>query len=126
MSKKERGTALVVDDSPVSVLLMEKVLEKEGYNVVKAMNGLEAINAYTNNLIDIVIMDIQMPIMDGLVATETIREIEAMEKRPHIPIIVWTANWADLSDDHIMSSGCNKILHKPLNIISLKKALTQL
>ena len=71
--------------------LVQRMLEKEGHDVVVVGNGLEALEALKQQAFDLVLMDVQMPLMDGIEATKAIREAEALTKA-HIPIIALTAH----------------------------------
>jgi two-component system sensor histidine kinase/response regulator len=83
---KHRSRVLLAEDNAVNQTLAVRLLEKRGYSVVVAGNGGAAVEAVENNQFDIVLMDIQMPGMDGFEATAAIRAKEKLTGR-HIPII---------------------------------------
>ena len=118
-------TALVVDDSPTSLRIMERVLQKLGFTVLTAENGLEAVNKFCANVIDIIIMDVMMPIVDGKTATRVIRLIEDSENMISTPIIIWTATDEEITEK-TYECGCTKILKKPLDVVALKQTLFEL
>lgn len=105
---------LVVDDSELNLQVASRLLQKFGYTVSEACNGVDAINKWKNGRFDMILMDIQMPVMDGIAATRAIREMET-ETGGHIPIIALTARV--LQDEHaaIMGdSSFNGFIAKPI------------
>ncbi|MCB0317280.1 MAG: response regulator [Bdellovibrionales bacterium] len=101
---------LAVDDNKISLLLIQKVLEKAGHTVFSAPSGRDAIKIFKENSVEIVLMDLQMPVMDGFQASQLIREID-----PNIPIIAVTA-FALLSDKkRIAESPLDGYVSKPIN-----------
>jgi CheY-like chemotaxis protein len=86
------STVLVVEDSPVAREVVMKILEREGYNVIGASNGLEALDRLHREIPDLVLLDVMMPEMDGMTLLEELRD-EPQYKE--LPIILLTA----LSDD---------------------------
>jgi len=86
---------LIVDDTPDNIFLLEVILEKEGFSTLSAENGLEAIEVVKNNKVDLILMDVMMPEMDGFEASRNIRDMKASE---HIPIIMITAKKREQGD----------------------------
>ena len=82
---------LVAEDNLINQKLAVRILEKQGWQPVIANNGKEAVKLYEKGGFDLILMDVQMPEMDGLEATEKIRKIEE-DRGSHIPIIAITAN----------------------------------
>jgi len=111
---------LLVEDNPINRLLASKLLQKLGINPDIAEDGLEAIKAVKKIPYDILLMDIQMPNMDGLTATKQIRKLEAI-KQPYI--IALTANAFSEDKTACMSAGMNEFLSKPINFEKLKETL---
>lgn len=99
---------LVVDDNEVNLTLAKKVLENLGANVSVAQNGLEAIESVNKEAFDLVLMDIQMPVMDGYDATRTLRE-----KKVTIPILALSANAFSEQIEKCMAVGMNSHIRKP-------------
>ncbi len=104
---------LVVDDNPVNQLLAVKTLERVGYHVDLAYNGLEAIEAAESGLYDIILMDVQMPIMDGMEATKKIRQSSSPKVRS-VPIIALTANAMTGDREKYLNCGMNDYVSKPI------------
>lgn len=102
-------TILVAEDNESNYILMSYILKKK-YNLVRAVNGKEAVKAAEQGGIDLILMDVKMPEMDGLEATRTIRSTNT-----EIPIIALTANAFDTDRDLALEAGCNEFLPKPVN-----------
>jgi len=111
---------LVVEDNPVSQKVITAMLNKLCYQVVTANNGAEAVDFFTELPIDIVLMDCQMPVMDGYQATKLIR---AMNKGKTIPIVAITANMMDKDRERCFEVGMNDCLKKPVKLQVLECAL---
>jgi len=107
---------LVVDDNKVNLIVATKILEKSGISVTTASNGQRAIEKIDNNHFDIVLMDIQMPIMNGYDATELLR---ADPKHKDLPIIALSANVMKEDIEKSRQAGMNAHLSKPLNVKAL-------
>lgn len=107
-------TVLVVEDIPSQYLLLAAILQKKNYNVLRAVNGLEAVNMVKDQPIHIVLMDIEMPVMNGFTATREIRKFNS-----EIPIIAITASIFSSYEENAYSCGCNDFLAKPINLKSL-------
>lgn len=107
---------LVVEDHPINQLILNKMLTTEGCNVKIANNGQEAVDLTANHTFDLILMDGEMPIMDGLQATRIIRT-----KDPNIPIIGITAHAMQTDRQRFLASGMNGYLIKPFR----KKALIE-
>ncbi|MCB0338471.1 MAG: response regulator [Bdellovibrionales bacterium] len=104
---------LVVEDSPINQRLLEKVLQKSGHKLRVANNGKEAVKAVENEEFDIVLMDIQMPVMGGEEAATQIREYLSATGR-EIPIVAVTAHAMRGDCEHYLEQGFDAYLAKPL------------
>lgn len=113
-------TILVVEDFEDNRYLMKYQLEKLGYEVLQAEDGQEAIQMVKYNSPDLVIMDVALPIIDGLTATRIIRK--KVDQNSNIPIIAFTASGNSIYKDAI-NAGCNDLLSKPLEIEMLQPML---
>ncbi len=111
---------LVVDDMPVNLIVVEKMLDSLGYQVESANNGIEAVEAIKASHFDMIFMDIQMPEMDGFEATRRIRAMDI--ERSSIPIVAITANTQASDRDACIETGMNDFIAKPF----VKKQLVAL
>jgi CheY-like chemotaxis protein len=116
-------TVMVVDDNEDLREMLRFMVERLGYRVVEAENGLEAIESARRRCPDLILMDLSMPVMDGLVATRLLREIEAMCR---VPIVAISANRREQSQADAFAAGCNEYLTKPVNFHQLHSLLGNL
>lgn len=110
-------TILVAEDVESNYLLLKALLGKT-YHLVHAYNGQEAIEKFNETHPDLILMDVKMPIMDGLEATKLIRE-----QSTTIPIIALTAFAFDQDRIRVLEAGCNDFLTKPLSPPLLKETI---
>jgi PAS domain S-box-containing protein len=103
---------LVAEDNPTSQLIAKKTLEKLGHNVTVANNGLEAVNMYKEGEYDLIMMDAEMPVLNGLEAARRIREAESGTGK-HIPIIAMTAYAMEEDKNRCLKAGMDNYLSKP-------------
>lgn len=113
---------LVVEDNPINQKVARKTLEKLGANVVCMSNGQEGVNEWLNNDYDIILMDCQMPVMDGFTATEEIRKREKTRDQ-HQTIIAMTANAMEGDRQRCLDAGMDDYLSKPIKRDLLRDAL---
>lgn len=123
MSTATPRTILVVDDFDDARLLLRTWLERRGFRVVEAENGLQAINQAQTELPDLIIMDVQMPQLDGLSATRQIRNLESMNS---VPIVAVSAYGADLFRDQALAAGCNEYVSTPFEPSTLEGIIRSL
>jgi CheY-like chemotaxis protein len=114
----------VVDDDPTNQLLMRRRLEKAGHRVGQAANGQEAVDLIeAGEPFDLVFMDMQMPVMDGLEATRRLRRREAQGRGPHLPIVAMTANALAGDREICLGAGMDDYLAKPIDVTELAALL---
>lgn len=113
---------LLAEDSYVNQKLVRGLLERKGHAVAIASTGLEALEALRTRAFDLVLMDVQMPLMDGLEATRTIRRWEAAG-RQHIPIIAMTAHAMKGDRERCLESGMDGYVAKPIRAAQLFSAI---
>ncbi|MDI3326472.1 PAS domain-containing protein [Pontibacterium granulatum] len=104
---------LLAEDGLINQKVATKLLEQRGYTVVIASNGKEAVERYTRENFDLVLMDVQMPEMDGFQATQRIREMEA-DSASHLPIIAMTANAMKGDREQCLNAGMDDYIPKPI------------
>ena len=114
---------LIADDHPTNRKVVEIILAGAGMQITTVDNGLEAVRAHSLGAYDVVLMDMQMPVMDGLTATAEIRAAEARVGAPRVPIVMLTAN---ALPEHIRAgrrAGADGHLTKPITPASLFAAI---
>lgn len=114
---------LLVEDTEDNRFMMRRLLEMSGYEVSEAINGLEAVLAAGQDVPDIILMDLSLPMVDGLAATRQIRRLPKLET---VPIIAVSAH--DTADFHAeaLSAGCNAYITKPIDYAELEDLITRL
>ena len=132
---KLSGHVLVAEDNWVNCMVIESMLVRLGLTVKMVHDGQQAVDAITqlhlesdsiqHNRTDLILMDLQMPTMDGYNATKIIRNWESDHKRSQLPIIALTANAFDEDRQHCMAVGMNDFLTKPIAIEALRNTLTR-
>ncbi len=110
---------LVTEDNIINQKLIKRVLEDHGITVDLANNGLEAFEKRRNNDYDLLFMDIQMPVMDGIEATHEILDYEEDEEVPHIPIVALTANALKGDRERFLAEGMDEYITKPIETTEL-------
>ncbi|HGS5163026.1 TPA: ATP-binding protein [Vibrio harveyi] len=113
-------TILVVEDNVINQELMSDILENLGCESIIANHGQEAIDILGEEHVDLILMDCQMPIMDGYEASKFIRQ--NLDKKD-VPIIALTANILPVNEERARAVGMNDVLHKPIDIPKLKDVL---
>ena len=111
---KFQGNVLVAEDNFINQKLIKQVLLKYGVTVELANNGLEAFEKRKSNNYDLILMDIQMPVMDGVEATHEIINYEVEEKHHHVPIIALTANALTGDREKFLEQGLDEYIAKPI------------
>jgi PAS domain S-box-containing protein len=117
---------LLAEDSDLSAEMILAFLAPKGHHVTRVINGHEALSALAMRRFDLILMDIQMPGMDGITATRAIREGQVPELDPNIPIVALTAHGATKDRDRILRAGVTDYLSKPLNLDRLLETLASI
>jgi two-component system sensor histidine kinase/response regulator len=116
---------LLVEDSPDNRLLITAYFKRLPYEVETAENGKVAVEKFTSGHYDVVLMDIQMPVMDGYTAVRTIRAWETEHRRPATPILALTASTLDQDIPRAFAAGCNAHIAKPVRKATLLAAIEE-
>lgn len=103
---------LIVEDNPANMRLIRMVLKTRGYSVLEATDGEEALTVAIERRPDLIVMDIQLPKMDGLEVTKKLRQAPEFHKTP---IIALTASAMDGDRERIIAAGCDEYIAKPVN-----------
>jgi signal transduction histidine kinase/CheY-like chemotaxis protein len=119
----EKLAVLVVEDNSVNQTLMRSLLLRRGHQPVLAANGRLALEMFRDQRFDVILMDVQMPEMDGLTATQEIRKLERQEKRPRTPIVGLTANAMTGDRESCLEAGMDGYISKPIRTAELFAAI---
>lgn len=117
------GRALVVDDNPTNRRVAELLLNAFGAEVVSVEDGEQAVEAFLHDRFDVILMDMMMPVMDGIAATEAIRRIEADQGRARTPLVMLTANTLPCHIEASLEAGADAHLAKPVTATGLSDTL---
>jgi two-component system cell cycle response regulator DivK len=111
---------LCIEDNPDNMLLLRRILQSSGYDLLLANKGLEGVNLAETEDVDLILLDINLPDIDGY---EVTRRLRASQKRAlaHTPIIVISANALKGDAQKALSAGCNLYLTKPIDIHELSE-----
>ena len=116
----KKRTILYVEDNPDNRSLIRRVLESEDYSVVEAINAKQALENLEEGNIDLVLMDINMPDMDGYTLTAKIKAVQRFSK---IPIVAVTANVMRGDREKSLEAGCDGYIQKPIDIDTLTQQI---
>ncbi|HKU74398.1 MAG TPA: response regulator [Pyrinomonadaceae bacterium] len=125
MKKKaaDPPTVLLVEDTEDNRFMMRRLLEMSGYRVVEAMNGEEAVKVARAETPQLILMDLSLPVIDGLAATRLIRKVPALEATP---IIAVSAHDTSDFQAEAVEAGCNSYVTKPIDFTELEQLINQL
>jgi two-component system, cell cycle response regulator DivK len=116
----DQRTVLVVDDFDDTRLLLRTWLQRKGFRVIEAENGKQAVAAARSHSPDFIIMDVEMPELDGLEATRQIRQLNQI---PRIPIVAVSAYGADQYRAQALEAGCDEYVSTPFDPEELEKLI---
>jgi CheY-like chemotaxis protein len=118
---KNGSTILIVEDEEIHRLILNKVLEGYGYIVLDATNGAEGLEVLRTVKVDLAVVDLEMPVMDGIEFTKWVKEIN-----PNFPVIIITAHASNFSPKEILDANVDAMLSKPLQMDELIKLVERL
>lgn len=121
MKDSNENSIMIVEDNEKSFTFLKILLQKHGFNIIRAFNGKDAVEKFETNNIILILMDMKLPIMDGYTATSIIRS-----KNSKVPIIAVTADAVDELVEKALNAGCNLHLAKPVNMVELEAAILEL
>jgi len=125
--QQSKPSLLIVEDNKVNQVILKKMMGSLGYTTTEVENGQEAVDFIQENHVDLILMDCQMPVMNGFDATKAIREGNSANK--NVPIVAVTANVTDQDKKKVYQSGMNDLVAKPVNLkiiqTSIEKWLTR-
>jgi CheY-like chemotaxis protein len=120
IDQKKARTFLIAEDQDSNFMVLKELLSALNVNIIRALNGIEAIEICKNQPIDLILMDIKMPMMDGYEATKRIKEF-----LPNIPIIAQTAYTMNEEKERALQAGCDNYLTKPFKKADLLALVNQ-
>jgi two-component system, cell cycle response regulator DivK len=104
--------ALIIEDNEQNMYMLSFLLEKNNYEVIQAFNGLDAIKAAKDRLPDVILLDIQLPEMDGYLVAQNIRKCDKLK---HVPVIAVTSHAMVGDREKAIASGANGYIEKPID-----------
>jgi len=116
-------TVLLVEDTEDNRFMMRRLLEMAGYHVIEAMNGEEAVKLAKTGSPRLILMDLSLPVIDGLAATRLIRKLPELES---VPIIAVSAHDTSDFQSEAIEAGCNSYVTKPIDFNELEELIAQL
>jgi two-component system cell cycle response regulator DivK len=120
VSPENKGTILYVEDNPDNRLLVRRVLLSEDYSLLEATDAMDALNILKTARPDLILMDINMPDMDGYTLTAKIKSLPGFER---VPILAVTANVMRGDKEKTLEAGCDGYIQKPLDIEQLTREI---
>lgn len=120
--EKSTRRIMVVEDYDDTRLLLKQGLEMLGYSVLEASNGQEAVDIAERERPDLILMDLDLPILDGIAATQHIRQQQHMER---VPIVAVTAYPLSYSRVKAFAKGCNEYMPKPIDMSDLARVVAR-
>ena len=123
IEKAEPPTVLLVEDTEDNRFMMRRLLEMAGYRVVEAMNGEEAVKLAQSECPHLILMDLSLPVIDGLAATRLIRKLPHCQSTP---IIAVSAHDTSDFQSEAIQAGCNSYVTKPIDFNDLEELIARL
>lgn len=122
-NQEEAVTVLLVEDTEDNRFMMRRLLEMTGYRVVEAMNGEEAVRLAETEMPGVILMDLSLPVIDGLAATRLIRKLP---KCNNTPIIAVSAHDSSDFQSDALQAGCNSYITKPIDFNELEELIAKM
>jgi signal transduction histidine kinase/DNA-binding response OmpR family regulator len=122
LSPPRHERVLIAEDNPVNQRLATRQLERLGFEPIVVSNGAEAVDVHAEQPLDLILMDVQMPVMDGYEATAQIRRAELRTRR-HTVIVAMTANAADADREASIAAGMDDYVAKPVALADLRRVI---
>jgi two-component system cell cycle response regulator DivK len=119
-SPETKGTILYIEDNPDNRLLVKRILLSEDYSMLEAIDANDALNVLKSARPDLILMDINMPDMDGYTLTSKIKSMPGFER---VPILALTANVMRGDKEKTLEAGCDGYIQKPLDIDQLTREI---
>ena len=116
---------LIVDDNAMNLMVAKKQVEMLGHKVISAIHGQEAVEQWRQHHPDFILMDLQMPVMDGMEATRQIRRLIQKSGGKHVPIVALTADAESSTHDEALAAGLDEVLVKPADTEILRQAIAR-
>ena len=118
---KTGSTILIVDDEHLYRTIIKKILEDHGFTVAVAGDGAEGLEIMRTKKIDLAIVDLEMPVMDGMEFTKWVKEIN-----PKFPVIIVTAHAKEYSPEELLAANVEALMQKPIETVELLKLIERL
>ena len=115
-------TILYIEDNPDNRMLVRRVLEAEGYRVVEAEDGTRGIQWLKSETPDLVLMDINLPEIDGYEVTKRLKQLPSMDR---VPVIAMTANVMRGDREKTLAAGCDGYIQKPIDVDQLPRQIAR-
>lgn len=110
---------LYIEDNPDNMMLVKRALESRGYTLLQAMTGLDGVGIAEKEEVDLILLDINLPDIDGYEVARRIRNSDKKHALSYVPIIAVTANALKGDAEKALSAGCDVYMSKPINIREL-------
>ena len=118
----DKATILYVEDNPENRVLIQRILMVEGYTVIFAENAMEALASAKQEKLDLILMDINLPDVDGYTLTSQLRQMPNINR---IPILALTANVMKGDRERSLEAGCDGYIQKPIDVDELPRQIAQ-
>ena len=122
-TEAQTATILLVEDTEDNRFMMRRLLEMSGYAVVEATNGEEAVRLAHSERPQLILMDLSLPVIDGLAATRAIRKLDGLKETP---IVAVSAHDTSDFQSEALAAGCNSYITKPIDFSNLETLIARL